>query len=196
MKEVFAIVAALLALASYVPYFNGLLKGRVQPHAYTWGIWSLVSGITLFAQIAKGAGIGAVPTATAALLTFCIFLLSIKFGFRQITRIDTAFLILALVAIIPWLVTKDPTVSVILAVSIDVLGFVPTLRKTWLLPTSESLATYGLNIVRHMLSLFALEAYNVATVLHSAAMLVMNSTIVAVIVRRAGIRGLSQDQKR
>ena len=186
MKEAFAIAAAILALLSYIPYLRGVVKGQVQPHAYTWGIWSLVSGITLAAQIVKGAGIGAVPTATAACLTVAIFALSLTRGFRNVTRLDTTFLVLALAAVVPWILIKDPTISVVTAVAIDALGFAPTLRKTWVKPTSESVAMYALNVLRHLLSLLALEAYNLATVLHSGVMLIMNSAMVTVIL--VGVR--------
>ena len=63
MKETLAVVAAILAIAGNLPYLWDILKGRVQPHPYTWLVWTIVSGIIFFGQVAKGAGIGALPTA-------------------------------------------------------------------------------------------------------------------------------------
>src|SRR5664280_5719 len=54
------------------------------------------------------------------------FLLSLKYGFKNIRRIDTYCLIIALVGIIPWLLTKDPTISVVIAVTIDLFAFSST----------------------------------------------------------------------
>src|SRR5262245_55908572 len=116
MKETFAALAALLAIAGNVPYVVDILKGRVQPHAYTWFVWTIVSGIVFFGQVAKGAGIGALPTAASEIFTLIIFLLSLKYGFRGITRSDTIFLVIALGGIVPWLLTNDPTISVVVAV--------------------------------------------------------------------------------
>src|ERR1017187_949582 len=92
-----------------------------------------------------------------------IFLLSLKYGFKNIRRIDTYCLIIALVGIIPWLLTKDPTISVVIAVSIDLFAFSSTVRKTWNEPKTETPTLYGMNVLRHIVTLFSFEAYNVAT---------------------------------
>jgi hypothetical protein len=181
-KETFAVAAALLAVAGNVPYVIDILKGRVQPHAYTWFVWTLVSAIVLFGQIAKGAGVGAFPTLAAEIFTLLIFLLSLKFGFKGVTKIDTFFLILALAGIIPWIMTSDPTISVIVAVGIDVIAFVPTLRKTWAEPGSETPILYSANVLRHILALFSMQAYNVATTLHSIAMITTNTVMTVLVV--------------
>lgn len=187
MKELLGISAALIAIAAYVPYLRGIRRGIVQPHPYTWIISALVSGIILAGQISGGAGVGALPTATSALLTFLVFILSLKNGLRHITSADTVFFALAVGSIVPWLLTKDPTVSVILAVSIDLIAFMPTVRKTWVSPSSESSILYGANIIRHVLTLFSLEAYTIVTTLHSVAMALSNIIVTLIIFTRKKI---------
>lgn len=182
MKETFAVLAAILAIAGNVPYIIDILKGRVHPHAYTWFVWTIVSGIVFFGQIASGAGIGALPTAAAEIFTLVIFLLSLKYGFKQVTRTDTFFLLLALGGIVPWILTNDPTVSVVIAVSIDVIAFIPTLRKTWVAPKTETSILFSMNVVRHILALFSMQAYNIATTLHSIAMITTNSLMTLLII--------------
>ena len=175
MKDAFAAIASILAIVGNVPYVIDVLKGRVKPHSYTWFVWTVVSGIVFFGQLAKGAGIGALPTAASEIFTFVIFLLSLKYGYRKITRLDTFFLVLVLSGIIPWILTDDPTVSVIVAVSIDVVAFIPTFRKTRSEPSTETPMLYGMNVVRHVLALFSMQTYNLATTLHSIAMIATNS---------------------
>ncbi len=184
MKETFAGIAAVLAIIGNIPYIFDIIKGRVKPHSYTWFVWTVVSGIVLAGQIAKGAGIGALPTAAAGFFTLIIFLLSLKYGYRKIAKIDTFFLVLALVGIVPWIFTSDATVSVVVAVSIDVIAFIPTFRKTRLEPKTESPIIYSLNIVRHILALISMQAYNVATMLHSIVMIVTNSSMTILIFAR------------
>lgn len=185
MKEVFAAIAVCLAVAGYVPYSYGIIKGRVKPHAYTWFVWSVVSGIVLVGQIQKGAGVGAASTLVAEVFTFINFLLSLRYGYRGVKRIDTIFLIIAIAGIVIWLMTQDATLAVVIAVAIDVVAFIPTLRKTWHEPTTERRGLFALNALRHILSLFALEAYNLATVLHSVAMIVTNSLMTIFITRES-----------
>jgi hypothetical protein len=109
--------------------------------------------------------------------------LSFRYGFRGITRLDTALLVLAILAIAPWLLTDDPTLSVVLAVGIDLLAFMPTLRKTWARPRSEPWLIYAINLLRHGSALLALEAYSLVTALHSVAMFAINSVMLALTLR-------------
>jgi len=184
MKETIAIIASLLAIVGNVPYLRDIVKKRVQPHPYTWLVWTIVSCIIFFGQLAKGAGIGALPTAASEIFTVIIFFFSLQYGFKNIRKIDTAFFVIALLGIIPWILTKDPTISVIIAVGIDLVAFVPTIRKTWAYPKTETPMLYSMNVLRHILMLFSLEAYNLATTLHSIAMIATNTLMTVLILRK------------
>lgn len=183
MKETLAIIGAVIAIVGNIPYLIDVIKKRVEPHPYTWLVWTIVSGVTFFGALAKGAGVGAIPTGAAEIFTVIIFILSLKYGFRNIRRIDTYFLIIALLGLVPWALTKDPTISVIIVVTIDLVAFIPTLRKTWKKPKTETPVLYSMNVVRHILTLFSLQAYNIATMLHSIAMIIVNSFMTFMIIR-------------
>ncbi len=182
MKEIFAATAAILAIIGNIPYIVDIFKGRVQPHAYTWFVWTLVTTIVFLGQVAKGAGIGALPTAASGIFTLLIFVLSLRNGFKNVTKVDTVFLVLALAGIVPWVITKDPTISVVIAVAIDLTAFIPTLRKTWLKPSTESPLLYGSNVLRHILALLSMQTYNIATTLHSIVMLATNTAMTMMLV--------------
>lgn len=182
MKETIAIVAVLLAIVGNFPYLRQVIRREIEPHAYTWLVWSIVSCIVFFGQLAKGAGVGAIPTAASEIFTIIIFLFSLRTGFSYVTRTDTIFLVLALAGLVPWILTKDPTISVIIAVSIDAIAFMPTLRKAWRAPGKENSILYIMNVLRHILMLFSLRAYNIATTLHSIVMITLNSIMTSILV--------------
>ncbi len=184
MKEYIALIAAILAVIGNVPYLIDIFKRRVRPHPYTWFIWTIVSGVTFFGQLAGGAGVGAIPTAASEIFTVIIFLFSLQYGFKNIVKSDTYFLIAALLGLIPWAITKDPTASVVIVVLIDVVAFMPTIRKTSKHPHSETPLLYSMNVLRHFLALFALEAINIATTFHSIMMIITNSIMTYLIVRK------------
>ncbi len=184
-KHIIAIVAAVLAIIGNVPYLIDIIKKRVKPHPYTWFIWTIVSATIFFGQVAKGAGIGALPTLASEIFTVIIFLFSLHYGFKNISRTDTYFLIAALLGLIPWVLTKDPTISVVIMVSIDFIAFIPTLRKTWQAPETETPLLYATNVIRHILALFSLEAYNIATMLHSIVMITTNSLMTVFIIGKS-----------
>ncbi len=186
MKLTIALIAAALAVVGNIPYLRDVIRGKTEPHAYTWFVWSIVSAVTFFGQLAKGAGVGAIPTAVSESFTLIIFLFSLKYGWKHVTKTDTIFLVIALCGLIPWFLTNDPTISVITVVSIDVVAFIPTIRKTWLHPKTETTLLYQTNAARHLLALFSLQAYNVATMLHSFAMITTNTIMsIAITVGRA-----------
>lgn len=191
-REILVVVASLLALVGNIPYLVDVVKGRVKPHPYTWFIWTIVSCVVFFGQVAKGAGIGAIPTLVSEIFTLIIFLFSLKYGFKNPPKSDKYFLIIALLGLIPWILTKDPTVSVIIVVSIDLIAFIPTLRKTYYNPKSEGSLLYGTNVLRHSLALGALGSYNIATMLHSIVMIVTNS-IMVIFIKRRKEQKLSED---
>ncbi len=182
MKEILAIIATVVAIGGNIPYIRDAINKRVTPHPYTWFVWSIVSGITLFGQIAKGAGIGALPTAVSWIFTLSIFVFSLRYGFKNVIKTDNYFLGGALLGLIPWVITKDPTISVVIAVGIDLIAFAPTIRKTWVRPASETPILYGANVLRHVLTLFSLQSYNIATTLHSIAMIATNTVMTNIIV--------------
>lgn len=183
-KEYIALVASILAVIGNVPYLLDIFHKRVKPHPYTWFIWTIVSGVIFFGQVAKGAGVGAIPTGASEIFTLIIFIYSLQYGFKNIVRTDTYFLIAALLGLIPWILTKDPTISVIIVVSIDLIAFIPTLRKTYLHPETETPILYSMNALRHFIALFSLQAYNIATTLHSISMIIVNTIMTVFIVRK------------
>lgn len=191
-SAVAVIIASVLAVVGNVSYLNDVLRGRVIPHPYTWFIWSIVSMTILLGGIVKGAGIGAIPTAIAEGFTVLIFLFSLRYVFRHgaqhIQRSDHYFLAIAMCGLVPWFLTKDPTLSIVVMVCIDLVAFVPTLRKAWVRPDTEKPMLYVMNVGRHALTLFSLETYNIATTIHSIAMVVTNSVMTLFVMRSRLLR--------
>lgn len=188
VQVLIVIVASVLAVIGNISYLRDAFTGKVKPHPYTWFIWSIVSMTTFLGGLAKGAGIGAIPTGIAEGFTVLIFLLSLKYlfqgGAQHIRPVDNYFLAAALLGLIPWVLTKDPTLSVVIMVGIDVVAFIPTLRKTWMHPETERPLLYGMNVGRHILTLLSLGSYNIATTIHSVAMIVINTLMVLFMQKR------------
>ena len=113
-----------------------------------------------------------------------IFLFSLQYGFKNILKTDTYFLIAALFGLIPWALTKDPTLSVVIVVIIDVIAFVPTIRKTYIHPETETPVLYSMNVLRHILTLFSLEAINIATSFHSIMMIITDTIMTSIIIKK------------
>lgn len=188
LKIIISVTAVALAFVGYVPYIKDILKEKTKPHIYSWFIWSLVTAIAFGLQVSAEAGVGAWVTLAVVIIGVLIFLLGLRGSVKNITKTDTIFFILALVALFLWLIVKQPILSVILVSSIDMLGFIPTIRKSWNKPYSETLFTYELGAFRHVLSLFALQNYNVVTWLYPGTWAIANLIFsIILIIRRKQI---------
>lgn len=165
-KDILGIVAVILTFVGYVPYIRDTSKGKTIPHIYTWFIWGLVTAIAFGLQITHSAGPGAYTTLAAAIVCFIICGFGIRQGKKNITRLDTIFFVLSLVALVLWLFAKQPVLSVILVSTIDMLGFIPTIRKSWHKPHEETLVSYMTNTFRFGLALLALSHYTLITSLY------------------------------
>ena len=185
INTIIAVTAVGLSIIGYAPYIRDTLKGKTTPHVYTWLVWGLNASIVFALQVSAGAGVGSWITLTVAILNFIVILLGMRIGKKDITKSDKIFLLLSFVAIFLWLIIKQPVLSVILVVTIGMLGFAPTIRKSWNKPHSETLFLYGLNTFRHTLGLFALQQYSIVTWLYPATWVVLNGLFsLMLIVRR------------
>lgn len=185
VKTIISVIAVLLTFIAYIPYVRDTLQGKTTPHVYTWFIWGLVTAIAFGLQVSAGAGVGSWVTLAVVIACFFVFILGMRNGKKDVTKLDTLFLILSFFALYLWLIVKQPVLSVILVSSVDMLGFVPTIRKSWNKPHSETLFLYSLNAFRHGLSLLALEQYNIVTWLYPGTWTFANALFsIMLIIRR------------
>lgn len=188
IKIIISIIAVSLSIIGYIPYLRDTIKGKTKPHVYSWFIWTLLTGIVYGLQVSSGAGVGSWVTLAVTIIGFVVFLLGMHKGEKDITKSDTVFFILSLVALFLWLIAKQPILSVILVSLVDMLGFVPTIRKSWDKPFSETLFTYELGAFRHGLSILALEQYSLVTWLYPVSWALANAFFsLMLIIRRRQI---------
>lgn len=178
----FAIISVLLTLYAYIPYLTGILRGETKPHLFTWIVWLIMTFITVFIQVVEGGGMGAWSTIAGAIVCFSVTVLSIKYGSKDIKKVDYVFLIAALAAIPLWLITDSPTYAALFVVGIEIMAFSPTVRKSWHAPNTEVMSTYGLNTLRYVLSIFALSQISIATIAYPFVKVLMNGLIFSIIL--------------
>ncbi len=190
-KTIISIISVILVFVGYGPYIADILKRKTVPHTFTFLIWGLASSITWALQVHGGAGVGAWITFAVSAVCIFIFFLCFKYGEKTITVSDIVFLLLALFSLFLWLIVKQPVLSVILVVLTDILGFAPTLRKSWNKPHSETLFTWWIAAFRHALGIIALQKFNLLTLLYPVAWTVANFIFCAILLIRR--RQIKQD---
>jgi len=186
-KLLLAVIATLIGLAAFAPYFLDILKRRTQPHAYTWLIWSITQGTAVAALLKGNGGFGAMNLTVGTSLVFIIFILSFWYGTKNITKSDTAVFILALLGIIVWWLLHQPLVTVIMVSLIDLLGYIPTWRKTFDEPWSETLWSWVAFALSNIFALLALKDFNLLTATYLVSITVANIIVAVILLVRRSI---------
>src|SRR5216683_3417783 len=105
-KELLGLTATIIAFVSYIPYLKDILANKTKPHAFSWLVWSVITFIAFFGQLAGGAGAGAWVNGITAIVCFIIFIFGLIKGRKNIIFIDWISLVGAGVALVFWFVTK------------------------------------------------------------------------------------------
>lgn len=186
MKEFLGVLAVILTFVGYAPYIKDTVTGKTRPHIYSWFIWAFVTFIIFALQVAGKGGAGTYTTLATAILCLAIFLLGLRNGKKDITKFDTITFVISIIATLIWIVAKEPVVSTVLIVIINTLANLPTMRKSWNDPHSETLFTWEMGAVRNFLGLLALSNYSLLTWLYSVTNLLINivESLILILRRR------------
>ena len=173
-------LAIILELGSYAPYFWGIFKGKIKPHAFTWFVWGTLTGIGFVAQILSGGGAGSWIMAINSM--FCFTIAGIGFWQKHVKFVlfDWVALVGAFLAIVLWGITHNPLTAVILVSISDGIGLLPTIRKVYHFPNEESVAPWAFGILYYIISLFALQSFILTTWLYPVAIILFDSIFVLV----------------
>lgn len=174
MAIVIGFITILISIISYSLYIKDTLKGKTKPHGMTWLIWAFLNGFIFFQQMTHDAGPGSWVTASAAVACLTIFILSFRYGEKNITHLDWLCLVLVTAMFGYWFANPDPIIAVLLAVIVFLLGLLPTIRKSYRRAAEETIATYALNGVKFFIALFALSTIDVVTVAYPLTLFVVN----------------------
>ncbi|MFA6324903.1 MAG: hypothetical protein WCX46_01605 [Candidatus Paceibacterota bacterium] len=114
---------------------------------------------------------------------------SIKGGTKNITKSDTLVLFLALFSIIVWWKLDSPILAVIMVSLIDLFGYIPSYRKCWNEPWSETMSTWVLFSIGNIFAIFARSEYNLITLTYLVTIIFCNVILVAIsLFRRRKIK--------
>lgn len=194
-KSLVSTIAIVLTFVGYAPYLIDLVRRKIRPHIFSWLVWAIVTSIIFGLQISAGAGRGAYVTLAVAGLSLAVFLLALKNGNRDIKKIDVVFFVLAILCVPLWLVVKQPVLSIVVLSTIDMLGFAPTVRKSWNEPHSETLALYVITTFRHGRSILGLFEYNIVTILFPLTWVFANAAFAVLLIVRRKQLGHSSIQR-
>ncbi len=170
-KLILAFLGVLVTFLWFSYYIHNILLDKVKPHIFTWFVWWIVTNIWFFIQAQNWWWAWSWTTWLTWFFCIIIFILSIEHWSKKITLSDIISFILAIVAIVLWLVVELPLYSVFLISAIDALWFYPTYRKSFYHPFEENYFTFFAIWFKYNLSIFAVDEFTLLTVFYPASII-------------------------
>lgn len=177
IKTVFSLLATAIGMMAFFLYMRDIFSLKTKPHIYTWFIWILTQGIAVAGILKGGGGWGALNLIVGSVLIAVVFLFSLRYGTRNITKSDLTVLIIAIAAIFVWRVLNQAVFAVVMATAIDILGYVPSIRKSYEEPWSETLLFWAGFVISDIFALLSLGEYNLLTTTYLVAITAANMSM-------------------
>jgi hypothetical protein len=100
-------------------------------------------------------------------------------------KIDIICLILGVIAILLWVLTKTPLYSVIISCLIDILAFVPSFRKSFYKPYEDSWLTYLISGFEYLFSFPSYQIFSFVVLAYPVCIITLDLCYaIMILVRR------------
>ncbi|MEO9180424.1 MAG: hypothetical protein ABI298_02105 [Acidimicrobiales bacterium] len=186
----FVYLAAAFSVVGAFSYIRSTLSGATHPNRVTWSLWG-VEGILAFAvEIQQHVGLASLTTLMLGLVPCVVVASSFRnpHGVWKIGVFDIACGAIAASGLIFWGFINEPTVALVSFVVADQVAGLPTVRKSWLAPETESPRVFFMGVMNCGITLFTLKSLTTAGVLFPGCILVTDLLLGGLIVSRAGPR--------
>lgn len=191
MQNVFILVSSTLALISPLVYARAILKGEAKPHRTTRLVLLIITVITTTSLFVQHDRVAIWLAGVSALQSVIIFILSLKRGMGGWSASDILCLVIAILGIILWKLTKNALIALYFAIAADFVGMVPTLFKTYKFPETEVWNFFLLDVFASGFSLMALRSWTVQEYSYPVYIMFINSVMVVLILRPSVYRILN-----
>lgn len=182
-KDILTAVSVLLASISTFVYIVAILKGEAKPHRTTRLVFLVITTLTTVALFAQGNQVAVWLAGVSMFQSILIFLLSLKYGMGGRSKTDVICLLLALLGVVFWQVTKNPVIALYFAIGADFAGIIPTLIKTYRQPDTEVWTFYFLDVCAGVFNLLASEKFVFNQFLYPFYIILINLSIVFLVKR-------------
>lgn len=186
MLQYAVIVTACISLFWISVYIKEMIHGSVKPNKVSWLIRSIAPMIATAAALYNGATRSALPIFMSWFGPLLIFITSLftPQSYRKIEKSDYICWILSLIALWGRYMTNNPFIGTIFAIWSDFLAWLPTYRKAWTAPETESIIPYLTGILSASSAFLAFQSYHLTEVSFPIYIILFNTTIITTIKRK------------
>ncbi len=180
------LLSVCISLSGALAYMRDMVRGKSKPNLVTWGLWAFAPLIATGAALSSDAGTWSTVrifiSGFGPLLIFVTAFI-VKQGYWKLGGFDYACGALSLVALGVWLIADSPVLAILVAAVADLFATLPTLKKAWRYPETETLYTYFVGIFTASIVIPAIPVWNIENAAFQVYLLVANISLVFVVVR-------------
>ncbi len=177
-----------ISIAGASVYIRDTVAGRTKPNRVSWTLWALFPLIGTGAALSAGADFWVTARIfLAGFLPLIIVVASFvnRQSYWKLTRFDYACGLCALVALGAWFGADSPRMAILFAALGDGLAALPTLRKTWKNPETETGVTYLASFTAMLLMIPSIPNWRIENSAFQIYLIVMNTLLLISVYRRS-----------
>ncbi|MBN1779328.1 MAG: hypothetical protein JW816_03870 [Candidatus Buchananbacteria bacterium] len=181
------IISSIISLTGIATYIRDTIASRSKPNLVTWSLWAMAPFIgTAAALAAHQANLSTVRVFLAGFAPFLVVVTSLfnPKSYWKLTRFDFTCGAISVLAIIAWLGLGSTQWAVALAVAADGLALLPTLRKAWNFPETETGLTFLAGLISTIIVMPLIPRWDIENSAFQIYLLVANSLLVLFIYRK------------
>ncbi len=188
-------LAGVISLSAYAPYILSILRKETKPNRASWIIWAIVSTIIALSYREAGASYAFLAPVGYVIGSTIVFILSIRHGVGGWTPFDRRCLIGAAISLVLWWVFNSPMSALLINLFINLLGTLPTMRKAWYQPETESKVAWSLFSLGSIINLFAVESWTFSMAVYPVSMIFLIGMVTVPVLwtRRPRVMGNNLD---
>ena len=186
----FVYLAMVLSLVGVAGYIRDTLRGVTTPNRVTWGLWALEGVLAFAIEIRQHVGLAAGMTLMLGFGPILVVAASFRHhhGVWRLTAFDIVCGVLSLAGIAFWALVNAPTTALVSFVVADQVAALPTVRKSWLAPESETWWAFAMGSLNTAITLATLHQITTAGALFPGVIIITDALLVVLIVTRVGPR--------
>jgi hypothetical protein len=186
----FVYVAAALSLVGAYGYIRDTLRGDTAPNRVTWSLWGVEGVLAFFVEIQQHVGLAALMTLMLGLVPCAVVVASFRNpnGVWKLGAFDVVCGAVSVGGLVFWAFVNQPTAALVSFVVADQMAALPTIRKSWIAPSTESPRLFFLGSTNCAITLLTLTKLSTAGVLFPGCILVADLIMGLLIVSNVGPR--------
>lgn len=148
---------ATLELLATARYLLAVLRGDTRLCRTTWLIWTPLAWLTVASSAEAGASATLAKLIASAISVTVIAAVALARGTGGRAPSDLACFVLTACGLAAWSTTNDPALGLLVFLSADLVGAVPTLRQAWREPQCEAVDPWLLGALGAALNLLLID---------------------------------------